>query len=223
MTGNPAFDLALLPVGLGLFGFVEPCSLGATLLFIKAMEDRSAGVKLTQVSVFAATRAAFMGLLGVAAALIGAAFLQLQHGAWVLLGALYIALGIVYLIGRAGWLMRTFGPTLAGLSSVRGSAGLGLLFGLNVPACAAPLLLALLGTAAAGGASGQTLGAGFVSLGLFGLALSLPLVIAVLFAPARRMLDRLAGLSRRLPFWTGVVLVALGLWSAWFGIVDKGH
>lgn len=59
---------------------------------------------------------------------------------------------------------------------------------------------------------------GFVSLGLFGLALSLPLVAAALFPPARRALDWLAGLSRRLPVWTGLLLVVLGAWSIWFGL-----
>lgn len=218
MTGNLAFDLVLLPVGLGLFGFVEPCSLGATLVFIKVMEGRAATIKLRQVTAFALTRAVFIGLLGFAAALVGTAFLPFQRTAWVVLGVLYAVLGGLYLAGRAGWLMRSFGPRLSALAGVRGAAGLGVLFGFNIPACAAPLLLALLAAAAAGGATGETLATGFVSLGLFGFALSVPLVVAVLFDPARRALDWLAGLSRRLPFWTGLVLLALGVWSAWFGL-----
>jgi cytochrome c-type biogenesis protein len=48
--------------------------------------------------------------------------------------------------------------------------------------------------------------------------LSLPLVLAVLFEPARRGLDWMAGLSTRLPLWTGLVLIALGLWSIGFGL-----
>jgi cytochrome c-type biogenesis protein len=53
-------------------------------------------------------------------------------------------------------------------------------------------------------------------LGLFGFALSLPLVVVVFFAPARAAFDALAALSRRAPLWTGVVLVTLGAWSVWF-------
>ncbi len=49
-----------------------------------------------------------------------------------------------------------------------------------------------LAAAAAGGASGLAYAAGFTALALFGLALSLPLVLAVLFEPVRRSLDRLA-------------------------------
>lgn len=218
MTGNPFLDLVALPVGFGLFGFVEPCSLGSTLIFVKAMEGKSAQVKIAQVSLFAGVRAVFIGLLGVTAVLIGATFFGFQKAAWLLLGALYVALGVAYLSGRIGWLIRSFGPGLASFRSLRGSAALGVIFGLNIPACAAPLLLALLGASAASGAQGGSITAGFVSLGLFGLALSLPLVAAVLFAGARRALDWIAALSRRLPVWTGLMLVGLGAWSIWFGL-----
>ncbi len=64
---------------------------------------------------------------------------------------------------------------------------------MNIPACATPLVLALLALAASGSASTAKLGAGCVSLGPFGLALSLPLVLAVFFA--------------------------LGLWSIRFGLL----
>ncbi|MBI3452483.1 MAG: hypothetical protein HY057_06585 [Rhodospirillales bacterium] len=218
MTGNVLIDLVLLPIGLGLIGFIEPCSLGSSLVFIKVMEGKPAAAKIGQVGVFALTRALFIGLLGVVAVLIGSAFLGLQRGAWIVLGAVYVVVGIVYLAGRAGWVMQSFGPSLSRLSGLRGSAGLGVLFGLNIPACAAPLLLALLGAAAANGATGSTLFSGFIALALFGLALSLPLVAAVYVAAIRELLDRIAGLSRRLPVWVGGVLIMLGLWSIWFGL-----
>lgn len=218
MTGNALLDLIVLPVAFGLFGFVEPCSIGATLIFIKVMEDESAARKLAQVTAFALTRAVFIGILGAIAAIVGAAFFGFQKAAWLLLGAVYAALGFAYLSGKVGWMMRSIGPGLARISSVRGSAALGLIFGLNIPACATPLLLALLGTSAAGGARGASAVQGFVALGLFGFALSLPLLVAVLFAPARRALDWLAALSGRLPVWTGILLIALGAWSVWFGL-----
>jgi len=49
-------------------------------------------------------------------------------------------------------------------------------------------------------------------------SIRIPLVVAVLFARARRALDWLAGLTARAPRWTGWALIALGLWSAWFGL-----
>jgi cytochrome c-type biogenesis protein len=211
-------NLLVLPAGLGLLGFIEPCSIGSSLIFIKYLERKEAARKLAETILFAATRALFIGALGVLAALLGTAFLGWQKGAWILLGAIYVLVGSLCLAGWTRVLMLSVGPSLASLSGARGSVGLGILFGLNIPACAAPLLLALLGAAAAGGATGTTFLGGFVSLAVFGLALSLPLVLAVLFASARLALDWLAGLSGRVPFWTGLVLMALGLWSIGFGL-----
>ena len=218
MTEFTFFNAVALPIFLGLFGFIEPCSIGSTLVMVKQMEGRSGPEKIAQMLVFAGTRSVFIGLLGVVAAGVGSAFIGFQRGAWLLLGAFYVALGMMYLSGRAGFLMRSFAPRLDRLRSTGGAAALGLIFGLNIPACAAPLILALLGLAAAGGASAANLSGGFVSLALFGLALSLPLVAAVLFAPAREILDRLAALSRRIPRRTGSLLMLLGLWSIWFGL-----
>lgn len=174
----------VLPVVFGLFGFIEPCSIGATLIAIKQIEGRTPSQKVVQTLVFAATRALFIGLLGLVAAVLGSAFLGFQKAAWFVLGAVYIRLGIVYLSGRAGLLMRRLGPGLHRLRSARGAVALGLLFGLNIPACVAPLLLALLAAAATGSAGASNLIQGFISLALFGLALSLPLVAAVFFARA---------------------------------------
>lgn len=64
MTGNALLDLAVLPLAFGLLGFIEPCSIGSTLIFVKVMEDKSAPVKLAQAAAFTLSRAAFIGMLG---------------------------------------------------------------------------------------------------------------------------------------------------------------
>lgn len=205
-----------LPIGLGLLAFIEPCAIGATLLFIKLVEGKPARVKLAQALSFMLTRGLFIGLLGASAAWVGSTFFSLQKLGWFVFGAMYFAIGVMYLTGHVSWLMQSVGPRLSRMSAARSSAALGLLFGLNIPACAAPLLVALLAATASGVTPGGVLG-GFVSLSLYGIALSLPLIVAVLFAPARRALDWLAGLSRRIPRWTGALLVVLGLWTIYFG------
>ena len=217
MSGAELTATFFLPVGLGLFGFIEPCAIGSTLLFIKLMEGKSASVKVAQVALFALTRALFIGLLGATAAFIGSAFLGFQKVGWLVFGLIYVAIGALYLTGRVGWLMRSIGPRLAMAGDFRTSALLGLVFGLNIPACAGPLLLALL-AASASGATASGIAGGVISLTLFGLALSLPLIVAVLFERARRMLDWLATLTRKAPRWTGLLLIAIGLWSVWFGL-----
>lgn len=218
MTGNALLDLIGLPLAFGLFGFIEPCSIGSTLIFIKLIEGKSPSQRFAQIAAFALGRAVFIGLLGVAAVLVGSAFFGFQKAAWIVLGTLYAALGIAYVSGRTGVLKRSIGPSLARFSSVRGSLLLGVVFGFNIPACATPLLVALLAASAASGASGGSAAQGFIALATFGFALSLPLIVAVVFAPARRALDWLAALSGRMPVWTGLLLIVLGAWSIWFGL-----
>jgi cytochrome c-type biogenesis protein len=210
------YQLALA-LGLGLLGFIEPCSIGAHLLFLKHIEGKAPAIKLRQTSIFAVTRGAFMGVLGAAAALMGHGFFAFQRGAWILLGASYTLIGALYLTGRVAWLMRRLGPSLARLSDARASATLGVIFGLNVPACAAPLLLVILATVAVqSGTSTEPLLFGFVILAVFGLALSAPLVILMVWPTAARLSDgllRLDGARRPL---IGLTLIGLGLWSIYF-------
>ncbi|PJK29199.1 cytochrome c biogenesis protein CcdA [Minwuia thermotolerans] len=223
MLETSFMGIVAIPAGLGLIGFVEPCSIGSSLVFIKYLEGKSALAKLAETSLFTLTRAIFIGLLGVLAAVIGSLFLDLQRGAWLLLGVAYVGLGLLLATGRAPALMVSLGPGLKRLSGRSGSVGLGLLFGLNIPACAAPLLFALLaGAAVSDGANALT---GFAALAVFGFALSLPLVVMVLIPGARALLDRFAALSGRYPVFAGLVLVGLGAWSIGFGLfadIDPG-
>ena len=214
MADASLVNLLFIPVALGLLGFIEPCSMGSNLLFIKYVEGKDGTAKMMQAGIYTLTRAVFIGALGAGAALVGSVFIDAQKSLWLFLGAVYAAIGALHIAGKANLIKRRLGLSLTRLSGTRGSAALGVLFGLNIPACAAPLIFAVLGTASLSGGIAQ----GFLSLALFGLALSAPLLLALCWDPARRALDRLAGLSTKLPFWTGVVFVGLGLWSMYFGL-----
>ena len=123
------WTLLVLPLGLGLLGFIEPCTVGSSLLFVKYLEGKEAAAKLLETSVFTVTRALFIGSLGALAALIGSAFLDLQRWCWVLLGSAYVVLGLVYLARKHWKLMRVLGPKLNRVRSARGAATLGVIFG----------------------------------------------------------------------------------------------
>ena len=75
-----------LSIGLGLLGFVEPCTIGSHLLFVKYLEGKASVEQMTQMAVFAVTRALLIGALGAAAAFIGSTILDLQRGFWIVLG-----------------------------------------------------------------------------------------------------------------------------------------
>ncbi|MCB1465996.1 MAG: hypothetical protein KDK08_02320 [Rhizobiaceae bacterium] len=61
-----------------------------------------------------------MGLLGALAAVLGTAFEPLRLGGWLLLGSLYLLIGVLYLTGHAGYLFHQIGVKLSGLSASRG-------------------------------------------------------------------------------------------------------
>ncbi len=220
-VGMGVFDLVILPLGLGLLGFVEPCTLGSTLLFVDWLGARPPARRLAETLAFAGARAVLVGMLGLAAALVGTAFTGFQRGVWIALGTLYLLLGLVGLVRPRALRPRLPRPVVGGRYAAGTALGLGFLFGLNIPACAAPLLALLLGTAAAAGTSGGGAATGFLSLALFGFALSLPVVVAVILPAGRRTLEGLRRVADRAPRVTGGVLVAVGIWSIAFALTAE--
>ena len=209
----------VLPISLGLLGFIEPCSIGASWLFIKTLEGRSPSERVAQVVIFTALRAIVMGGLGLSAVIVGALFFDFQKIAWILFGLVYLIIGLLYLAGKSRLLLFSFGPTLSRVGGAKGSAAIAILFALNIPACAGPLLAILVGTTATAGASGTSGAQGFLSMALFGLGLSAPILAAIFSLAGARWLHWLASMSRAVPRLTGVVLILLGLWSIWFGLI----
>ncbi|MGI8401006.1 MAG: cytochrome c biogenesis protein CcdA [Gemmatimonadaceae bacterium] len=196
---------------LGLLGFVEPCTVGSSVLFVKYLQGKSAAAVKLEAIVFAGTRALVLGGLGVVAALAGRAILPYQRGFWIGLGVLYGLVGTLYLSGHQRLLARRLGPKLGRAPS---AAAVGLLFGLNIPACATPLLAVLF----AANLGAANIARGFWTMGIFGLALSFPLVLAVYSARAREALVRLASYADQVPRWTGTLLIVLGAWSIFTAI-----
>lgn len=199
----------LIPLGLGLIGFLEPCSLGANILFLNLLAKSTAGRRVRQALVFAATRSLFLGLLGGAAALAAQPLARAQAGYSLFLGGLYIALGLASLAAVWKWTLPVSLDPGHLLSRWAGHAApLGIIFGLTAPACAAPLFLALVGQASPGGVA-----RGFTMLTLFGLALSAPLVAIAASTQAEALLRRVQVWAGRIPALTGIVLIGLGVLS----------
>ena len=198
--------LLALAVGLGLLGFVEPCSIGANMVFLGHLREKGRGARLRETTKFDLVRSAVLGLFGLGIAFLCSSGFAAQKGFWLLLGLLYLALGVaVMLDARFRWGL--FGRvSLRRLLPEREdrSLGLGLLFGLNLPACAYPLMLALLGPGAASGAF-----LGFAALFVFGLALSLPLVPLAFSERTAKLFGRFARLGGATPYVIGVVFLLL--------------
>lgn len=198
--------LLALAFGLGLLGFIEPCSIGANMIFLGHLRDKGRGDRIRETAKFALSRSVVLGLFGLGAAFLGGLVFSAQKGLWLLLGLLYLALGVaVILNARFRW--RLFGRiSLERLLPERQdrSLGLGLLFGLNLPACAYPLILGLLGQSAASGTTW-----GFATLFVFGLALSAPLVPLAFSERMAKLFGRAARLSGVTPYVIGGLFLLL--------------
>lgn len=209
-----ALELVFLPIGLGLLGFIEPCTIGGHLLFLETQVDRSRREQLNAVLTFVATRSLVSGLFGAVIAFLGQAIISVQTGFWLAFGTIYLVIGIAFLIGRAGLIKHKISLAPAAWKRAQNPVVLGLAFGLNIPACAAPIVFGLLGLAATTG----TVTTGFVMMFLFGLFLSSPLALFAAVPKLASGLETLGQKMKRMQWLIGVVFALLGLWSIWFGL-----
>lgn len=96
--------LLALAFGLGLLGFIEPCSLGANGVFLSYLRNKSRNARLYETIKFTLVRSAVLGLFGLGLAFLGGFVFTAQKGFWLFLGLLYLTLGIaVILNARLGW------------------------------------------------------------------------------------------------------------------------
>ncbi len=198
------YQITLVPIAFGLLGFVEPCSIGANILFLGYLQAKERGKVLEAVK-FTVTRALFLGLIGLAAGVMGQSLRMGTYSYSIILGFLYILLGIL----ASWWGYRGMG--LASLDLGRcfprgGAVPLGVIFGLSAPACSLPLLLALVGLGVMKGAW-----VGFLTLFLFGLALSAPLLWIARSQRADEILRRLGKVALKIPYLPGLVLIFVGV------------
>lgn len=206
------YQTLLLAFGLGLLGFVEPCTIGAHMLFLGSQRARPMGQRLKAAMVFLLARLVVMGGFGGLIVVLGQRLIGVQTGAWLIFGAIYLGLAIF-----AGWdksIRRQIGFAPERWKAASNPLVQGLAFGLNIPACAAPILFGLMGAATVSG-SAMT---GFVMMAVFSFALSLPLVPLSIVPSLARPLDRLADWLRPRRWLLGAIFVGLGIWSVWFGL-----
>lgn len=211
---DQSYQLVALAFGLGLLGFVEPCTIGAHLLFLDRQQARPAPRRLAAAVSFIAARIVVMAGFGGAIAYLGQRAIGIQTGFWLVFGAIYLTLGVAMLFRLDHALRHRIGPAPEGWRGAGNPVILGLAFGFNIPACAAPILFALIGAAAFSGSAVS----GVLLMGTFALALSLPLLPLSLWPALATRLSGLGDWLRRHRWVLGALFVLLGLWSIWFGL-----
>jgi cytochrome c-type biogenesis protein len=204
----------VVPLALGLLGFIEPCTVGGHLVFLRAVTEGSRLSRLTATLTFALSRTFVMGAFGAVVGLLGERLIDVQTGLWLVFGVVYVVIGVAFGAGQGGYFKRRMdaGPSAWKMGS--NPVLLGIAFGLSIPACAAPILFGLIGLVAGSGA----VMLGFATMAVFALALSLPLAALAVSPFAMSLAGRLAGDGRITRWVVAIIFIVLGLWSLWFGL-----
>ena len=213
-----SLETLVLPIGLGLLGFIEPCVIGGHLMFIETQKGRSPQARRVAVVSFVLIRAIVTGLFGILVATLGAVLADVQVGLTMVFGVIYLLIGAAFLLGRENVLKQKISMAPKAWQYAQNPVLLGAAFGLNIPACAAPILLGLLGMAAT---SGVVLNA-FVMMFLFGFFLSVPLAAMIFIPGFSNLLDKAAKNFGKAQILIGLVFVGLGAWSIWIAKVIGG-
>ena len=204
----------LLAFGLGLLGFIEPCTIGAHMLFLGGQRVRPMGQRISAAFIFLLARLVVMGGFGGLIVVLGQRLIEVQTGAWLAFGAIYLGFGFAILAGWDKIMRHRIGLAPERWKIASNPLLQGLAFGLNIPACAAPILFGLIGTATVSGSATT----GFLMMGVFALALSLPLLPLSVVPGLARPLDRLSDWLRPRRWLLGMIFIRLGIWSIWFGL-----
>jgi cytochrome c-type biogenesis protein len=200
------YNAVLIPILFGLIGFFEPCSLGINIIFLNRIKGLNTAKKISETSIFSLVRGFLLALVGLSAAFIGSRIITIQTSFFMILGGVYILFGVFSILNKYKPIFK-FGINLTKYFQNKGSMALGFVFGLVIPACAIPLILALIGKSILLG----NLLEGFISLFIFGITLSLPLLVFSLFAKSNEIISRISEKGRQIPWLAGMVLIVVGL------------
>ncbi len=139
-----AYDTIFIPLVLGLIGFIEPCSLGINILFLTRVKGLNRAKRISETLIFSLVRGFFLALVGLSAAFIGSKIITLQSSFFWVLGGVYIITGVIAIMNMYRPIFK-HEINISKYISNKGSIALGFIFGLVIPACAVPLVLALVG------------------------------------------------------------------------------
>lgn len=184
------------------------------MLFLGGQRTRPMRERLGAALIFLLARLVVMGGFGGLIVVLGQRLIGVQTGTWLLFGAIYLGLGLAILAGWDKAMRHRIKVSPERWKAASNPLLQGLAFGLNIPACAAPILFGLIGTATLSGSPTT----GFLMMAVFALALSLPLLPLSIVPSFARPLDRLADWLRPRRWLLGAIFIILGTWSVWFGL-----
>jgi cytochrome c-type biogenesis protein len=221
-----AMPLALLA---GVISFLSPCVLPLVPGYLGYVAGNAAPKSRVMLgaTLFVLGFTTVFVSLGVVAGTAGLLFITRNPWVQALLGLLVIILGLV-MIGRFGFMQRTFKLPISPKTGLWGAPLLGVVFALGWTPCIGPTLAAVLVMASDSGDPAR----GAILATIYSLGMGIPFIlIAAGFGWATKSVDFLKRHLRALNLFGGGllivigVLIATGLWSqlmTWFLGVTNG-
>ena len=118
------------------------------MMFLSSVKDTPAANRIREIIVFMLLRALILAVLGLSAAIIGRRLFSFQSGIFIVLGALYISIGLLMIFSQSllGKLRDVRIVHWLGLDLKKWAVKkLGFVAGFTIPGCAIPLITVLLG------------------------------------------------------------------------------
>lgn len=193
----------------GIGGAFTPCTLGVNLTMVNYLAAKPRAYRLKGWTQFAIGRAALMAILGLSIGLLGQMIETFTWWFQMFVNLLIILMGVLFIIGRKRPVLKGLDFSLGrSLDKEMAPLRLGTIFGLNITACIAPLVLALLAQTVL---TGNWL-LGGLSLFVFGMMLSSPILVAIANNQASAWISRVSSQHRSIYYLIiGGVLIVLGL------------
>lgn len=123
------------------------------MLFLSTQQERGLRQRLGAVLIFLLARLVVMGGFGGLIVLLGQRLIGVQTGMWLVFGAIYLSLGVVIIAKADKRLRRRVRLTPDRWKFADAPLLQALAFGLNIPACAAPILFGLIGAESVSGSA----------------------------------------------------------------------
>lgn len=195
------------PLALGVVGAFTPCALGINAVVLAYLAGKGRATRLVQAGLITGVRALFLTALGLLFGLFGQSVAAFVRGYQPLIALLIVAIGAAFVASAFVDLPMPRFRVLRPKGGTGSALALGAVFGLDIPACTSPLVIGLLARTVLVG----DWASGAVTLFLFGVGMSLPLLAVSLFDGVNRGL--VEGARRwRTPAYVlaGGVFIALG-------------
>jgi len=201
----------------GLGGAFTPCTMGTNIVMIQHLNKKARAERLREWLIFATMRAIFLAAIGLLLGYLGHIVTDFTWWFQMLVNIGIVVLGIIFILGKNR-------PILPGLNLAAklkigknmSAAALGSLFGLNITACIAPLVLAIVAKAVL---AGNVLWSG-LALFIFGIMLSLPILVAIFNENASQWISNIGQRYRKILYpLVGAVLIFLGLFEIYLSFL----